>query len=129
MRSLRRFVIVTVDASLFESGGIGPCGSGAAFEAAEAEEYDLRLFLERGQVGDFVCADASAAEQADMGELVQVGERDLMGLHAAHGKPGHGAIGWFGECAEIRVNKGNQLVYQAMLKVADVEEAATTGAT
>src|SRR5208283_6247980 len=88
---LRRHVEDAVDASLFERLGVrlgvaseasAPAASavgGVKFAAAVADEHDLDLLLEGGQIGDVRQGDAAAAEEADMGELVEVGQGDHSG--------------------------------------------------
>ena len=75
----------------------------------------------------FVRRDAAAAEDADVGELVEIGQSDLPGLHAAHGQAGHGAIRLVGERAEIGVDEGNQIVDEHALERAEVEVRPPAG--
>ena len=45
-----------------------------------------------------------------MGELVEVGQGDHSGLHAAHGEAGHGPMGLIGEGAVVGINEGDQVI-------------------
>ena len=94
---------------------------GVKFTAAVADEHHLDLLLEGGQVGDIRHGDAAAAEDADVGELVEVGQGDLPGLHAAHGEAGHGPMGLVGQGAVVGINEGDQVVDQNPLESAEVE--------
>ena len=93
----------------------------AEFAAAVADEYQLDLLLETGRIVDIVRGDAAAAEEADVGELVEVLQGDLPGLHSAHGQAGHGAMGLIGERAEVGIDVGDQLVDENRLEWPDVE--------
>ena len=57
---------------------------GIDFPASVADEHEFNLLLESRDVGDVGEGDAAAAKNADVGELVQVGQGDRAGLHAAH---------------------------------------------
>jgi hypothetical protein len=91
------------------------------FAAAVADEHQLDLLLETGRVVDIVQGDAPAAEEADVRELVEVLQGDRLGLHAAHGQAGHGAIGLIGERAEVGIDVGDQLVDENRLEGTDIE--------
>ena len=107
MTGVGRHIEVTVDACRFQRFGIrlGVAAEAAAaasaiaakFTAAVADEHHLDLLLEGGHVGDVRRGDAAAAEDADVGELVEVGQGDRPGLHAAHGQAGHGAMRLIGK--------------------------------
>ena len=66
---------------------------------------------------------ARAAESADVGELVEVVQRDGERLHPAHRKTGHRAIRLIGKRAKVGVDVGNQLVAKHRLERTDVEVA------
>ena len=92
---LWRNVKVTAYAGLFERFsvrlGIATEASASAstiaaeFAAAVADKHDFDLLFEAGHIGDVVGADAAAAENADVGKCIEVGQGDRSGLHATHG--------------------------------------------
>ena len=51
----------------------------------------------------------AAAEQADVGELVQVGHGGVLGLHTAHRESGHRAVRGSGKRAVGLLDHGNQI--------------------
>ena len=98
------------------------------FKAAVADEQHLDLLLEGGQVGDIRHGDAAAAEDADVGELVEIGQSDLPGLHAAHGEAGHSPIGLISDRAEAGINEGNQVVDKHPFESAEIKAATSARA-
>jgi hypothetical protein len=84
----RRHVEGVLDAHLFEGIVIGP-GGGGSLQAPAAYEQNLHLAFERIGIrsyGRVVRCNTAAAEQTDVGELVEVVQRNLAGYHAAHRK-------------------------------------------
>ena len=134
MRRVGRHIEVAVDARRFERFriGLGVAAEASAaaaaiatqFTAAVADEHHLDLLLEGSHVGDVRRRDAAAAEDADVRELVEVGQRDRPGLHAAHGEAGHGAIRLIRQGAEVGINEGDQVVDQNPRESAEVEHAS-----
>ncbi len=60
-------------------------GRGAFLPDTVADKQHFDFLLESiAQVRDVRGGDAVAAEHADVREFVEVGQRDLFGLHAAH---------------------------------------------
>ena len=100
----------------------------ANFAAAIADEHQLDLLLEGSHVGNIRWSDAAAAENADMGELVEVGQGDRSGLHAAHGEAGHGPMGLISQGAIGGINVGDQVVDEYLLEGAEVEAAPKAAA-
>src|SRR6476620_2213436 len=68
-------------------------GRSVYFTAAVAHENELHLLLEIRDGRCFLRRDRTAAEHADVRELVEMREADASSLHAAQGKAGHAAIG------------------------------------
>src|ERR1017187_3319785 len=64
----------------------------AVFQLSIAEEHRLDLLFEGGRILDLRERNVAAAEQADVGKLVQVSHGRGMGLHTAHRQPSHGAV-------------------------------------
>ena len=64
-------------------------------------------------------AAAPAAEAADVGEQVEVLERDLERLHAAHREPGHRAVLAVGDRAIGRVDHRDQVLDHHVLERAE----------
>src|SRR5690348_11155089 len=100
----RRYVVVSVDTRLFESFGVRlrvaaewsavgarPAVGGVHLAAAVADKHQFDLFLEGRHVGDVRQSNAAAAEDANMGKLVEIRQGDGSSLHAAHRQTGHGA--------------------------------------
>src|SRR5579859_949295 len=98
----------------------------AQFSAAIADEHHLYFVLESNQVGNVCRSDASAAENADVGEFIEIGESDLPGLHPTHREAGHGSIGLIIERTEVGVNERDQIIDKNMLESAEVEAAASS---
>ena len=113
----------------FERVGGGVNSGGAGFDAAVAEEDDFDLLFEGVHVGDFGGGDGAAAEEADVGECVEVREGDGMSDHAAHGEAGHGAMGLVGEGSESGVNVGDKVMDEDAIVGAGAEAAAKATAT
>src|SRR5664279_4198546 len=97
MSSQWGYIVVTVNPSLFERFGVrlGVAAEGSAasaasavggvnFAAAVTDEHKLGLLFEGRHVGDIRWSNAAAAEDANMGELIKVGQGDRSRLHAAH---------------------------------------------
>ena len=76
---------MAVDSRFRERSGSGFGGGSASFKTAEAEEHCFDLLLELLHVFDFRCRDAPTAEQANVGECVEIRHGDLMRLHTTHG--------------------------------------------
>ena len=126
MSCFRRDVEDTVDAGLFQRCRHSPLGRrqsrpsaatvATEFAAAKADEYQLYLLLETGRLVDIVHGECPAAEEADVGKLVEVRHGDRLGLHSAHGEAGHGAMGLIGERAEVGIDVGDQFVDENRLE-------------
>src|SRR6516225_5127185 len=87
--SIRRFIVVAVDARLLEGFGVGSGSSSASFfAAAETAEHDFHPLFEAGHIGDVCWRNAAAAKNADVRKRVEVGRDDRSGLHAAHRQAG-----------------------------------------
>ena len=56
-----------------------------------------------------------------MRKLIEILQRDRFGFHSAHRQTGHGTIGLIGECSEIGIDIGDQLVNKNRLEGADIE--------
>src|ERR1039458_746611 len=80
-----RFVEEGVDTGCLEFFRSGFAWA-AVFELSIAEEHHLDLLLEGGRILDFRQEDVAAAEQADVGELVEIGHGGVMGLPAEIGR-------------------------------------------
>ena len=59
---------------------------------------------------------ARAAESSNVGEEIEMVERDLKSLHAAHRKAGHGAMIAIGDGPEVRIDIRNQRLCQVVFK-------------
>src|SRR5690349_20141022 len=105
VRGARRNVVVSVDTRLFESFSVrlrvAAEGSAVAarsavgwvnFAAAVADEHESDLLFEGIHVGDVRQSNAAAAEDANMGKLVEVRQAAGSSLHTAHRQTGHGSI-------------------------------------
>jgi len=79
----RGFVIDAVDTGLLQGLDVGFCG-GTVFFAAITDKDEFGFLFKSGHVHDVGDADASAAENTDVRESVEVCEGDCAGLHAAH---------------------------------------------
>src|SRR5437763_719766 len=118
---------MSIDARIFQHSGGRFCGWRTRFAAAETEEHNFGFLLERRGIADFVRADAPAAEETNVRKRIEVRHRDLMRLHGAHGKTGHGAMLLIADGPEIRVDVRNQIIEQKMLERGDIKAAATAG--
>src|SRR5207245_427130 len=88
------------------------------FLCADADPEKMYLLCERSGIGQssvesgfgigFLVAHdertCGSAETSDIGEHVQVIERDLKRLHTSHRKTGHSAVFAIGNCPELRVH-------------------------
>src|SRR5208282_5410915 len=111
-----RDVVDAFDSRLFQCvGGRLETGS-AALAATETHEHDFDFQLEGGHVGYILRAERAAAEDADMGELVEVGQGYSSGLHAAHGEPGQSAVFAVGVDGIVRLDVGNDVFEQIILE-------------
>src|SRR5205085_9992090 len=133
-----RYVVVSVDTRFCEGFGVylristerpavgaWSAVGGVNFTAAVTDEHKLYLLFEGSQVGNIRQGNAAATEDADIGELIQVGQSDSPGLHAAHREACHGAVRLIGKGAVVGINKRNQVVKQNMLESAEIEPAST----
>src|SRR6185369_6025674 len=104
---VRRHIEITVYARGFEGLrvclGISAeaCTIAAKFSATICHEDYLYLLLERSHVGDIRRSDTATAENADVRELVEIGESNLPGLHSAHREARHGTVGLIRKGAEV----------------------------
>ena len=57
----------------------------------------LTFSLKPGVLFDIGRGDDAAAEETDVGELVEMLQRDEVGLRSAHGEAGHGAMRLIGQ--------------------------------
>ena len=136
MSSLRGDVVMTVYPSGFQRFGVclrvaakastatGSAGIGVNLAAAIADEDEFDLLLEGGHIGDVRRRNAAPAKDADVGERVEIGQRDLPGLHAAHGQTRHRAMGLVGESAIVAVYVGDQVINEDPFEGAEVEGSA-----
>src|SRR5438477_9151620 len=85
------FVENGLDACLIEIIRVRLGGS-AILAAAVTREHKFDLFLEVGHVFDLRHTDAAAAEHSNMRELIEMGECDAVGIHAAHREASHSAM-------------------------------------
>ena len=99
---------------------MGLSGS-AVFATTVTDEHDLDVLLEGVRIGDLGRGNAAAAEDADVGELVEVSQGDGARLHAAHGEPGHGPVRLIWEGAEVGVNERNQIFNEHSRERIEVE--------
>src|SRR5690606_35180224 len=73
---------------------------------------------------DISRSDAAAAEDSDVGKLVEVRRGDLAGLHATHGESGHGTVRLVGKGAVVGINVRNQVINENPLEGVKVETSA-----
>ncbi len=76
MSGVGGFVEDALDSGLLQRFSVGLAGGAPFLTAPVADEDDLDSFLEPGHVGNIRRRDVAAAEDADMGELVEIGHGD-----------------------------------------------------
>ena len=90
--------------------------------AAFANPEQMHFLGERGRIGKYTVViglriqfpvpkhqhPARSAESSDVGEKVEMIQCDLEGLHASHGKAGHGTVIAVRKRSEGRINEGYQ---------------------
>ena len=115
VRGVRRHIRGVLEADGIERGVIGVDVAGI-LAAATTGEHDLDLLPEARRVADIIRVDDAAAEQPDVRKLVEVLQRDDLGLHSAHREAGHGPIRLIRERAEVGVDVRNQFAHQHLLE-------------
>ena len=115
VRGVGRHIRRVLEADGIERGVIGVDVAGI-LTAATTGEHDLDLLPEARRVADVIRVDDAAAEESDVRKLVEILQRDDLGLHSAHREAGHAAMGLIGQRAEVRVDVRNQFADQNFLK-------------
>jgi len=94
--------------------------SSSDFFPAVTYEEELDVFFEAFSVLHVFHRDGAATEESDVGELVEVPERNCFCLHAVHGKTGHGSVWLIGQSAKIGIAR-NLFFGKYRFEMADIE--------
>src|SRR5208283_3808947 len=126
----RRHIRNVLDAGLLEGFVVG-VDVARILTAAAATEHHFDLLLETRRILDIGGGDDAAAEEADLGKLVEILQGDDLGFHPAHGKPSHATMSLIAQSTEVGVDIRNEFVYENHLKCSGgpakgVHTAATT---